>query len=294
MQSGIYKITNIIDGKIYIGSAVNITVRWRNHRNELNRNDHKNEYLQRAWNKYKEENFKFEIIEEVEKENNLLEREQYWLDYTESFNRDKGYNLTPTAGSMLGYRFSEESKKKIGKSNKGKKRSEEFKQEVSKRFKGKKFSDTHREKISQSLKQNSYWYGKTMPKEIKAKMSESQKKRTGINSSNYGKKFSEETKRKMSEVKKGKKLSEDTKKKMSESHKGKVRSEEHKRKLSESVKKYAQENINANAKVTVDQVRLIRYLYESEKKKIKEIMEITNVTRNIINGIISYRTWKNI
>ncbi|MEN6292413.1 MAG: GIY-YIG nuclease family protein, partial [Methanobacterium sp.] len=61
---GVYKISNKIDGKSYYGSSKNIEKRWLRHKNELNKNKHINILLQRAWNKYGEENFIFSVVEE--------------------------------------------------------------------------------------------------------------------------------------------------------------------------------------------------------------------------------------
>ena len=74
--SGIYCIENIITHKKYIGQSINIKDRWSKHKSELNHQTHDNDYLQKAWNKYGENNFKFYIIERCnfedlnEKQNN--------------------------------------------------------------------------------------------------------------------------------------------------------------------------------------------------------------------------------
>jgi group I intron endonuclease len=60
---GVYKITNMINGKIYIGSSNNIYNRWSQHKASLNAKTHNNIHLQNAWNLYGSQNFKFEIIE---------------------------------------------------------------------------------------------------------------------------------------------------------------------------------------------------------------------------------------
>jgi group I intron endonuclease len=77
--SGIYKITNKKNGKIYVGSSLNIYKRWWYHAERLNNNTHTNPHLQASWNKYGGNNFCFSIIEIVNADN-LLEREQYWID----------------------------------------------------------------------------------------------------------------------------------------------------------------------------------------------------------------------
>jgi group I intron endonuclease len=49
---GIYQITNIVNNKFYIGSAVSVKNRWQRHIKALRNNEHYNSRLQNAWNKY--------------------------------------------------------------------------------------------------------------------------------------------------------------------------------------------------------------------------------------------------
>lgn len=63
----------------------------------MKNNKHYNPYLQNAWNKYGEENFVFEIIEIVENENILRNREQHYIDIFNSSNRNFGYNISQYA-----------------------------------------------------------------------------------------------------------------------------------------------------------------------------------------------------
>lgn len=98
MKSGVYKITNSINGKFYIGSAKDVDYRWDEHRQYLNGGYHINPKLQNAWNFYGGDKFLFEIVEETSSDKLiLLEREQHYLDLFKPYMRDIGYNICPTA-----------------------------------------------------------------------------------------------------------------------------------------------------------------------------------------------------
>ena len=96
---GIYKITNKINGKKYVGQSSCIENRWYSHKRELNMGIHGNIHLQRAWNKYGEDNFEFSIIEECDIEL-LDEREIFWIDKLESYYKLNGYNITLGGGGF--------------------------------------------------------------------------------------------------------------------------------------------------------------------------------------------------
>lgn len=93
MSCGIYKITNKINNKIYIGCSINIEHRWSQHKWESQNSKLPtyNYSLHQAFRKYGIENFSFEIIEECE-ESLLNEKEIYWIDFYNSY--QKGYNET--------------------------------------------------------------------------------------------------------------------------------------------------------------------------------------------------------
>lgn len=82
---GIYRIKNLVNNKCYYGSSKKIEKRLIRHRRELNNNIHINCVLQRAWNKYGEQNFIFEIVELCTIEL-LLEIEQKYLDTRPEYN----------------------------------------------------------------------------------------------------------------------------------------------------------------------------------------------------------------
>ncbi len=79
---GVYAIVHIASGRRYIGSAKNIYRRWREHKSDLRRKASPCLHLQRAWTKYGEAAFQFEVIEACLKDPVLLcAREQFWIDY---------------------------------------------------------------------------------------------------------------------------------------------------------------------------------------------------------------------
>lgn len=112
LNCGIYSIENKINGKTYIGSSVNLKRRLACHLVLLSTNRHPNQKLQRSWDKHGSENFKIEILEYLHPTKEiLLAREQYWIDLLNVV--ATGYNISPTAGSSLGTKFTEETRAKM-------------------------------------------------------------------------------------------------------------------------------------------------------------------------------------
>lgn len=111
-NTGVYKITNVINSKIYIGSALFLHKRKNQHFHLLRINSHHSKYLQNAVNKYGINNFKFEIIEYCKKEE-LLNKEQYYID-----NLKPSYNIRTVAHSQLGCKHTPETILKMKESSK--------------------------------------------------------------------------------------------------------------------------------------------------------------------------------
>jgi group I intron endonuclease len=141
---GIYKITSKTDGKIYVGCASNIRTRINGHLYDLRKDKHNNSYLQRAWNKYSEENFVFEIIEKCDI-SDLHFKEHYWVNELNCLDRSIGYNLKPTDPNGKSV-HSEETKEKLRIINKGKKPSELCIQKLKERT----LSPEHKELLQRS------------------------------------------------------------------------------------------------------------------------------------------------
>lgn len=275
MESGIYCIINKIDGKCYIGSAINLQKRNKVHFQELKNNRHYNSYLQNVYNKYGLEFFEFIILEYIEKEK-LIEKEQYYLDLFESYKSVNGYNLCPNAGSILGLNRGDEFRRKMSIAskghipwNKGIKMSIEFRQKISIAHKG---CPNNRK-------------GKMHTKESRTKMSLSHR---GLRN-NLGNKHTEETKKKISIANLGKKLSAKTRQKMSFSHKGKKLSKETKKKMSlriydENFRRKISQKMMGNKNAIGNKNRLGMKNSEETKRKIsitKRKISTTNKLNNI-------------
>lgn len=243
-QSGIYQIRNITNGKVYIGSAVNIAAREKAHRFHLTRNTHHAVKLQRAWNKYGADAFVIEVAEIVADRLQLIKREQHWLDKYRP--HQFGYNSAPIAGSNLGVKFSAETRAKIGAAHRGMKHTAESKTRMSQSKRGSVYpprSPEHCAKISQNQRGRKMQpaqiekirqakTGTVITPETRLKMSHAQKNlppevRARMNAANRERGFTTDGLRRLSEAAKGRKHSDTAKDKIRQSKLGVKLSAEH-------------------------------------------------------------------
>ena len=181
-QSGIYLIRNKKNRKCYVGSAVNLQKRRKEHYKRLRRNAHYNFHLQHAFNKYGKGNFVWIVAELCDAED-LIEREQFWIDF---YGINNVYNILPTAGSMLGMKHTLETRKRLSEANKGKKHSIETKKKIAEAGRKRKHSLETRKRMIEAHKNVSLEtrkkiseakIGKKCSLKTRKKISEAQRKR---------------------------------------------------------------------------------------------------------------------
>ena len=211
-DSGVYAFVNRTSGKFYIGSAMNLNARWNQHKTDLRRGVHVNPHLQASWNKYGGACFEFWVLERVSVDE-LLDREQSFIDRLEATNPKIGYNICPNARSSLGVKRSPQTKRKLRQTRLGSKLTQQTRAKISSSLKGhpsgmsgKSHSKEARDKISASLQ------GQSKTKEH----------RRNIGKALQGREVSKEHREKIRSSLRGRKASVETRRKMSESHTGKA------------------------------------------------------------------------
>lgn len=237
MTTGVYKITNLVNGKVYIGASKNIERRWGNHRGSVKSPIHSD------LEAYGIENFKFEVLLECP-EDMLCQWERDMIALYDADDPEKGYNNPKDRPYSL----------KNSESHRGRSLSKETRCKVSEALRGHTVSKETRCKVSES---NRGKHSTPHSEDAKRKISEALKGRPSPRKGRPGTPHSDEAKRKISEAHRGKSHSDEAKRKMSEAHKGKPSgmkgqvawnrglkmkpvSEETKRKLSEAKRLYLQ------------------------------------------------------
>lgn len=146
---GVYCIRNTINNKVYIGQSINIQRRWIKHKSELNRNIHNNKHLQSAWNKYGESAFEFIVLIECT-EDELDNNEIKFIKLYRATDKQHGY--CDMDGGKKHRHHSEETKRKCGEKNIGRHLSQAAIENIRRINIGRPLSDEHKRKISESNK----------------------------------------------------------------------------------------------------------------------------------------------
>jgi group I intron endonuclease len=178
----IYKITNNINGKIYIGCTTKgIEYRLNGHRSSYR---HKHSFLYEDMRKFGFENFSISVLEHGDDDSIRYEREKYYIEKLNAMNPDVGYNMTIGGTGTIGYKFTEEDKKKISLAGMGRKPTERMIERIRYLHLGKKLSEETKKKISESrvgkyTGEDNPFYGKHHTEETKQKAVKT-KKELGI------------------------------------------------------------------------------------------------------------------
>ena len=181
----IYLVTNIVNGKKYIGQTVKSLSRRKQGHITAAKFHKYNSYFHRALIKYGEETFDWKVLHDgIENIDDLNKLEIFYIGYYDTYGKG-GYNLTLGGNGQVGRKVSAETKHKLSLANIG---------------------------------QNNPNYGKKPSAETRKKMSIAN---SGENHPNYGKKLPAETRQKISEATKGRKVSAETRKKQSIANSGK-------------------------------------------------------------------------
>lgn len=160
--TGVYQIVNLVNGKCYVGSSVQIESRIFKHLAFLRRGNHPNAHLQAAFSKYGEQAFDYKLLEVCRKDV-LLGREQFYLDAL-----SPEYNICKIAGNTLGYKHGAVAKAKMVVANKGNKRmlgkehSEEAKQKMREKAVLRTHTESTKAKIAKSATGNKSNTGRSL------------------------------------------------------------------------------------------------------------------------------------
>ncbi len=155
----VYKIINLINGKVYIGKTSDINNRWKKHiKIAKNREKKAYQYLHKSINKYGVENFIIEELENNITEQEAFDREKFWIIFFNSRDPNVGMNLTDGGEGVSGLKWNEDSRDKIRGSNNhnfGKHLTEDVKDKLSKSLSGERngfFGKKHSEEVISFLK----------------------------------------------------------------------------------------------------------------------------------------------
>jgi group I intron endonuclease len=292
-RKGVYALVNLVDGKLYVGSSIDLKKRSHDHLYLLRRNQHPSAYLQYAFNKHGEMAFEMRILQEVASDDDLNSAEQYWMDDLRCYDRRYGYNIDVSADRTI---VSPETGAKIAAA-----------------LRGRTISDEHRAKLRQALK------GRSLSEEARNNMrgrTHTAETRAKIAAAGKGRSLSKETRAKISATLKGRTLSQEARVRMSEAHKGRILSEQARAKVIHALtgrpvsletrarisatrranplsEESRQRIVDAKRVLTPDQVQEIRRRLASGEST-RSIAEEYSVNYYTIWNILKGKTWAHL
>ena len=263
---GIYQILNLVTGKCYVGSSVNIRERWSNHKWELKKGKHPSPKLQHSWDLHGKEPWDFRILQECPEER-LDWLEAFWMDSLNSVQNGYNCNIITLEDGEVVRRASEETKAKMRKPKSiearkkmsltkiemmkdpevrekmGYRKGQPVSEEQKAKMRTKRHSEetrlkmqvSHKNRMTDEIRKAASLKstGRKVSEETKEKLRvpRSPEQCAKISEALIGRKLSEEHKRKISEISKGRKISGSHKDAVRKAHKGKKRTEEAKEKM---------------------------------------------------------------
>ena len=173
----IYKTTNLINGKIYVGQhiAESFDVYYKG----------SGQMLKRAFKKYGKENFKCELLVEANSKEELDNLEQYWIEQLNTRDTTIGYNIVAGGGGTVGYQHTTEAKKAMSLAKKGKPLTDSWKKAIGRASKGHKMSEAQKEKL------RAINLGRKHSEETKQKMQEAHQRNPRVFTDDYRRKLRE-------------------------------------------------------------------------------------------------------
>jgi len=207
VATGVYQIINTVNGRLYIGSAVNIQKRIYEHFRRLAAGKHENPRLQNAFKKYGRRAFSWSLLVEVTDRRALVATEQLHIDAIKPF-----YNICLTAGSRLGVQHSKQTKQRLSELKKGLRASASTRAKMSRSQTGRRHPVSVREAIARARAgEGNGMFGKNHTPQALLKIAASSKLRASSPAAqaalakgrgwNRGVPFSEESRRRMSAAK---------------------------------------------------------------------------------------------
>ena len=258
--SAVYAIKNLDNGKVYVGSAVNLKRRIGDHLRDLTKGEqggeaegHHSIKLQRAWNLHGGDRFTLIVLEEVEVPN-LLHREQHWMDKLKCVKH--GYNIYPTAGSALGVKHRPEVRQAMSRQRRGRKYSPESRKRMGK---------AQRERFAEA----------PMGEATKRRIGKAQRERFAEAP------MSEAYKRRISAALKGRPVPSSTRNKLSRALKGRVITEE-----------WRIKGVETQSALTKEEHHQACGMWHLEGYSLKEISDIFDVAQNTISRYVNGVTQK--
>ena len=230
-QTGVYRIRHLLTNKKYVGSAaVSFKSRWSKHRRELNAGKHHSPHLQRAWNKYGEDAFVFEIVERTEPQH-AVAQEEVFIAYWKATDPDHGYNQCARCSSPLGLKRSAETRKKMSDSLKRANSSEEKKELLRERNRQRVWTPESRAKLADHNRGRKH-SEKTREKIAAVSRNMSQETRDKISAAAKGRNPTEQQRQRLIEYNRTREMTQEIRDKIGAGNRGKTVSEEARAKIS--------------------------------------------------------------